>query len=190
MDRDRYEPERLAYKAGKICEHGMLEYRSNEVHRLRELKYEPKHGDDEVNEYTHPDHHPSQAPSAVHNNHNPHMSTMLYPAPYTSHHAPIDIPHHQSHVPTPPLPPAHMISPMANEPGHVTTLNHMQRVPVFNNSKRKLTPVDNVQPHCKSHTTYLIRTWCNPPLSWSASKHDKACLHHIEESCPLHLQPK
>jgi hypothetical protein len=79
---------------------------------------------------------------------------------------------------------------MANEPGHVTTSNHTQRAPVFNNGERRLTPVDNVQPHCESHTTYPIRTWCNPPLSWSASNHDEACPCRIEESCPLRPQPK
>jgi hypothetical protein len=195
-------------EAQRVYEHKRLKPENDKVYKLGELKpgtqgpqeLEPEPDDDnnEADGYAqpHPYHHLIPPTSTVvHNNHDLHAPTMLYPTLYTSHHAPTDIPHHQAHIPTPPLPPtppctACAMSPMANQPGHVTVLNHTQDVSAFNDDEREHAPVNNVQPHCGSHTTYPIRTWYDPLLSWSASNYDKACPCRIEESCPLRPQPK
>jgi hypothetical protein len=184
-DRNRYKPERLAYEEDKIHKRRKLECRNSKVHRLGEFKCEPKHEDNEANEYTRPDHNLSPAPSATRDDRVPHTPTTRNPTLHTSHPTPANTP-----TPSHPLPssPVRAMSPMANEPGHVTVSNHAQRASAFNDVERELAPANGGT--LIPLTTYPTRTWCHPPLSWSTSNGDEACPCHIEDSHPLFSQHK
>jgi hypothetical protein len=176
MDGNGCEHEGLAHEGDKTHEHERLEHGTDGICKLRELVYKLHHDHNEANRCVHPNHNLLPAPSATCDNH---------AQPQVAHFAP--------NTPTPTLPPPPSspmcaMSPMVNQPGHVTASNHTQRASVFNDVKHELAPANGGT--LAPHTTYLACTWCHPPLSWSTSNGDETCPHHIEDSHPLFSQHK
>jgi hypothetical protein len=90
---------------------------------------------------------------------------------------------------TPPPPPPHpspvrtsTTLPRSNQQGHVTALKNDQH------DERELTLAS--EGTLKTNIKYPRRTWCHPPLSWSAIGNETAVPDHIEGSRPLFPQPK
>jgi hypothetical protein len=106
----------------------------------------------------------------------------------TCEHAPQPTP---TNTPTPPPPqlptPARVTPPTSNQQGHVTALNHEQQRPPASNDGHD----DNaVTPCLEPHIKYPVRTWCHPPISWSAIGNETAVPNCIEDSRPLFPQPR